>query len=64
MVVRGGVEPPTPRFSGARYDANRAKYGELSELTVAEAMVGWMDLDGDAATAVSLSAPTGGIRQG
>ena len=44
MVVRGGIEPPTPRFSGVQYDANWANCGELSELTVAEAMVGWTDL--------------------
>jgi hypothetical protein len=45
-VVRGGVEPPTPRFSGARYDANWPNCGELSELPVAESIVGWTDLDG------------------
>jgi hypothetical protein len=43
MVVRGGIEPPTPRSSGARFDANWANYGELSEIAVAEAMVGWTD---------------------
>ena len=46
MVVRGGIEPPTPRFSGTQFDANWAKYGELREMAVAEAIVGWMDLDG------------------
>ena len=64
LVVRGGIEPPTPRFSGTRNDANRAKYGELSELAVAEVIVGWMDLDGGAAPAASLAGPMGGIQQG
>jgi len=45
-VVRGGIEPPTPRHSGTQFDANWPNCGELSELTVAEAVVGWTDLDG------------------
>ena len=47
MVVRGGIEPPTPRFSGAQYDENWPTCGELSELTVAESIVGWTDLESD-----------------
>ena len=50
MVVRGGVEPPTPRSSGTRYDANRANYGELSRLAVAENIVGWMVSGGGSAS--------------
>jgi len=46
MVVRGGVEPPTPRFSGPRDGANWAKYGELSEVAIAGSVDGWTDLDG------------------
>jgi hypothetical protein len=46
LVVRGRIELPTPRFSGTRDDANRAKYGEPREIAVAESIVGWTDLDG------------------
>jgi hypothetical protein len=46
LVVRGRIELPTPQFSGTRDDANRAKYGEPSEIAVAESIVGWTDLDG------------------
>jgi hypothetical protein len=45
-VVRGRIELPTPRFSGTRNGANRAKYGEPREIAVAESIVGWTDLDG------------------
>ena len=47
LVVRGRIELPTPRFSGTRHDANWPNCGELSESAVAEAIVGWTDLDGD-----------------
>jgi len=47
-VVRGGIEPPTPRSSGARFGTNWPDCAELSESTVAEAVVGWTDLDGGA----------------
>ena len=60
MVVRGGIEPPTPRFSGTEHRANWVNCGELSELAVAEAVVGWTDLDRDAALAVSRGPPAGG----
>jgi hypothetical protein len=45
-VVRGGIEPPTPRYSGTRSGANRAKLGELSQLAVAESTIGWTVVDG------------------
>ena len=64
MVVRGGIEPPTPRFSGARYGANWPNCGELSELTVAESIVGWTDLDRGAGAVASRATPAGGIRLG
>jgi len=58
-VVRGGIEPPTPRFSGTQFDANWAKYGELREMAVAEAIVGWTDLDGNPVRAVAARAAPG-----
>jgi hypothetical protein len=64
LVVRGRIELPTPRFSGAPYDANWPKYGEMSELTVAEAIVGWTDLDGGGAVAVSFAMPMSGAKPG
>jgi len=53
LVVRGGIEPPKPRASGARLDANWPDHGELIELAVAEAIVDWTDLDAGAAAAGS-----------
>ena len=64
MVVRCGIEPPTPRSSGTRYDANWPDCGERREVAVAEAIVGWTDLDRGAPESASLGTPTGGVRRG
>ena len=53
MVVRGGIEPPTPRSSGTQFDANWPDCGGLRGLAVAEAIVGWTDSDSGTAPAVS-----------
>jgi hypothetical protein len=50
-------------ISEAKEGANPAKNG-LRQMPVAGSMIGWTDLDGGAATAASLGAPTVGIRQG
>ena len=62
--VLGGVEPPTPRSSGAQNDANWPNCGELSQSAVAESIVGWTDLDSGAPDSASLGTPTRGVRWG